>query len=119
MDHSKEEKQRVPSFKSLDAGVVESIVQRLNEVIEHNSKIHRPAIAVKPIRPCIPGEHLCFERRQTRGAVISLNIQRPRPSAIISLLRQLSARTPLCASTAQGTVGNIFRSQRGPAAPES
>ena len=79
----------------LDAGIVERIVQRLHQPVERLSEIHRSTVTVITICLGITCHMSSSTGGEAAGAIVSVEINRPCPRAIVSLLRFCLLRSPL------------------------
>src|SRR5579872_1254522 len=66
--------------------VVEDFVEGPNKPVESRPEVHRAAIAIELVGFRIARKHVCFNSRQMRRAVVSLQVDRPCPLPIVCFL---------------------------------
>ena len=112
---AQKEEQYILTVAGLDAGIVQRIVQGLYQSVERWTKVHRSPVPIEAIRLCIASQHVFFNNGERAGPVISIQLQRPCPRAVVCLLGRCLLRPPLCAWATLEVLGTLLcRQRRGP-----
>jgi hypothetical protein len=71
-------------------------------------KHNRSAIAIEPVGFGIVRKHVCFTSCEVRGAVVSLQIDRPDLRPVVRFLGRDFLWSPLCACSSPEEVASFF-----------